>query len=98
MGTTPEGKIKQKIKALLTRHKVYYFMPVGWQFGRQGIPDIICCIGGRMVAIEVKADGGKVSPAQEMEIARINKCGGLAFVAQGMEGIEKVEALLEGLT
>ena len=49
---------------------------------RSGIPDLICCINGRFVAIEIKRpDGkGKVSKLQEIEMDRIKKSDGIAVV------------------
>ena len=58
---TPEGKVKAKVKAVLDKRGVYYFMPRGTAFGRAGVPDIICCINGRFLAIECKANGNKPS-------------------------------------
>jgi penicillin-binding protein-related factor A (putative recombinase) len=52
-----------------------------------GIPDIIGCYKGRMIAIEVKAPKGKVSPYQEQFIRQINEAGGLAFVARDIDTV-----------
>ena len=53
----------------------------------KGLPDLIGCFGGRFLAIEVKRKNGKVSPEQEAMIARINRAGGLAFVARDLETV-----------
>ena len=53
----------------------------------KGLPDLIGCFGGRFLAIEVKRKSGKVSPEQEVMIARINRAGGLAFVARDLETV-----------
>lgn len=96
---TPEGKVKAKVKAVLDKRGVYYFMPRGTAFGRAGVPDIICCINGRFLAIECKANGNKPSALQEMEIASIKKAGGMAVVVNELDVANQVvEKLCEVLT
>jgi hypothetical protein len=89
MATTPEGKVKDKIKTLLKSYApdVYYFMPAMGSFGKSGVPDIIACIGGRFVAIEVKADRCKNPPTalQEKNLAEIRTAGGVALVIDGSD-------------
>ena len=66
--------------------------------GYPGVSDIIGCHQGRMIAIELKAPKGTVSPAQKEFIDRINEAGGLAFVARTLdeviEGLELQERFL----
>ena len=56
MAQTPEGKVKDKIKKILTAHKIYYAMPIGTGYGNSGVPDFLCCMKGKFLAIEAKAD------------------------------------------
>jgi len=51
MATTPEGKVKAKVKKLLDEMKVYYFCPATGGYGRSGIPDFICCYNGKFLSI-----------------------------------------------
>lgn len=61
-----------------------------------GTPDLIGVVSGRMVAVECKRPGGKLRPGQGETIDRINRRGGLAFVATSVEDV--VRALrAEGL-
>lgn len=47
-----------------------------------GVPDLLACINGRFVAIELKrSSGGVVSEIQKEQIRRIKNSGGVAFVA-----------------
>ncbi len=55
--------------------------------GTPGISDIIGCYRGRMIAIELKAPKGTLSPAQEEFIRQINEAGGLAFVARSIDDV-----------
>jgi Holliday junction resolvase len=77
---TPEAKVKAAIRKVLDAEGVYYFMPAANGFGRAGIPDIICCVRGFFLAIEVKAGKGKTTALQDREIAAINDQGGQAMV------------------
>jgi len=59
----------------------------GWQvkffankFTRAGVPDILACIDGYFVAIEVKADNGSPTDLQLWTVDQIRKAGGFAFV------------------
>lgn len=80
MAQTPEGKVKAAVRKALVEEGVYYFSPAANGFGRAGIPDIICCVQGFFLAIELKAGKGKTTALQDREIAAINSNGGIAFV------------------
>ena len=58
----------------------YYFFPVTGGFGRSGVPDIICCIDGKFVALECKAGKNTTTALQDREIDLIRKNKGLALV------------------
>lgn len=47
-----------------------------------GAPDIICCVGGLFVAIELKCPPVKQSQHQKNEEARVGKAGGKYAVAE----------------
>lgn len=80
MASTPEKKVKDKVVKILKQHGVYYFFPATYGMGRSGVPDIICCIKGKFLAIECKANGNKPTALQEREINLIHQAGGLAIV------------------
>lgn len=81
MAATPEKKVKAKIVDILKREGVYYFFPATHGFGRSGVPDIICCVNGFFLAIEVKANGNKPTLLQIREIESIRSHNGVAVVA-----------------
>ena len=93
MTTTPEGRVKAKVKALLKKHNIYHFMPATGGYGRSGVPDIIACMRGRFLAIECKAGAGKLTPLQSRELALIEEAGGLAYVINE-DSIESLEIAL----
>jgi Holliday junction resolvase len=80
MAQTPEKKVKTAVSRLLVEMGIYYFMPAANGFGRAGIPDIICCFGGRFIAIECKAGKGTTTALQDRELAAIRTAGGMAMV------------------
>ena len=80
MAQTPEGAVKAAVRKVLAAEGVYYFSPAANGFGRAGIPDIICCVQGFFLAIEIKAGKGETTALQDREIAAINSNGGIAFV------------------
>lgn len=80
MALTPEAKVKRGVAKILDRFNVYYFFPPANGYGRQGIPDIICCIHGHFLAIECKAGKGTTTVLQEREIAKIKQHGGTVMV------------------
>ena len=82
MPNTPEGKVKNKIKALLQTHRCYYFMPVQNGYGASSL-DFICCAGGQYFAIEAKAKGGKLSERQKLTIEEMKHAGATVFVIDG---------------
>lgn len=77
---TPEGKVKAAVIAILKKEDVWYFIPVSNGMGQSGIPDIICCVSGRFLAIECKAGKNKPTALQTMQIERIRHAGGAAAV------------------
>ena len=64
----------------------------GGGFQKSGIPDIIACINGFMVAVEVKASNGKPSELQKLNTARINAANGIAVILypEGFEDFKKL--------
>ena len=90
MAATPESKVKAKIKAILKEHGVYYAMPIGTGYGNAGVPDFLCCVNGRFLAIEAKANGGKTTALQDKNLRDIGLAGGITFVLNE----DNIEALL----
>jgi Holliday junction resolvase len=97
---TPEGAVKTGAKRLLVDEGVYYFMPPGTGYGRAGIPDIVCCVRGRFLAIECKAGKGKTTALQDRELLHIVEAGGYAVVLRedGLDGLRELIQQLKELT
>ena len=80
MAQTPEGKVKAAVTTILKKEGVWYFIPVSNGMGQSGIPDIICCVSGRFLAIECKAGKNKPTALQAKQIEDIRHAGGAAAV------------------
>lgn len=94
---TPEGKVKVAVVKLLRQYNVYYFFPPANGYGRSGIPDIVCCVKGKFVAIECKAGTNTTTALQDREIKKIQTAEGHAMVVNE-ENIELLEWVLKELT
>ena len=93
MAMTPEARVKAKVVKLLKAAGVYYFYASTHGFGRSGVPDLVCCMGGRFIGIECKAGKNKPTPLQEKEMAAIRDAGGTTLVVNE-ENINDVEELI----
>ena len=80
MAATPESRVKAKIRAILKEHNVYYAMPIGTGYGNSGVPDFLCCVNGKFVAIEAKAGKGVATALQLKNLSEINKAGGYTCI------------------
>ena len=81
-----EKQVENQIKKWLEQNNYWYFKVHGGPFQKTGVPDIIACMNGRFVAIEVKrSDGGIVSELQKAQIQKIKDSGGVAGVASSIE-------------
>lgn len=94
MALTPEAKVKAKVVKLLRQYNAYYFFPSANGYGRSGIPDIVCCVNGKFVAIECKAGGNKPTELQISEINAIRRAKGTAAVINE-DNIDLVEQILK---
>lgn len=57
----------------------------------RGTPDIIGFLSdGKFLGIEVKKPGGTVSPEQLLFIEKVNKAGGVCFIAYSLDDVVKI--------
>ena len=55
-----------------------------------GTPDILACLRGKFIAIEVKDTGKKATPLQKAQIRRIIKAGGIAFETDNLDKAKRI--------
>jgi hypothetical protein len=96
---TPESKVKAKIRAWLKARGIWYCTPIGTGFGNNGVPDFLCCTGGRFIAIEAKAPGkrGSTTALQRDQLAAITASGGLAVVIDDPDQLEEIEYAIQNI-
>jgi len=63
----------------------FVFKTHGGMYGTAGLPDIICCVGGRFVGSEVKTPDGKLSALQ-----KINAAGGTAVKVESVDAVKEI--------
>lgn len=85
---------RKAIKYLKSLPNTWFFKVFGGGFQRSGIPDLICCINGVFVAIELKGDNGKPTELQKMNIKKINEAGGIGIILYP-SGFEEFKKLIE---
>lgn len=94
MATTPEGKVKRKVSALLkSMPRVYYDMPVPGGFGGVTL-DYVACANGRYFAVETKAPGKAPTARQVATMAQMRRAGAIVFVISDDAGVERLEKWL----
>lgn len=90
-----ESEIVRQIKEYLKTVKgCFFWKEHGGQFGVAGLPDIILCLNGRFIALEVKTEKGKVSVLQEITLKKIRNAGGIAEVVRSVDEARAVIAKL----
>lgn len=95
MATTPEGKVKARLKKALKDRDIYYTMPFTAGYGASGVPDVLICHKGRFIGIECKANGNKPTVLQGAHIHKINESGGIARVVDENNIDETIKELFD---
>lgn len=86
----PEKKVETDIKKYLDYIGAYHVKIHGSAFMPAGTPDILACVKGVFVGIEVKKPkGGVVSDLQKFKLAQIEKAGGIGIVANSVLSVQE---------
>jgi len=77
-----EKQFEDKIKKFLKSYpeNIWFYKHWAGAYSQSGIPDIIACINGHFVGIEVKAEDGHPSPLQIRNIDLIQRSKGYAYI------------------
>lgn len=75
-----EKLYENKIKKFLESEDAWFVKFFANRMTKEGIPDILACVNGYFVGIEVKAQTGRPSELQIYHCEKIRKAGGFAFV------------------
>lgn len=89
----PESRLVNQIKSTLKmRHGGFWIKVHGGMYQQNGIPDLLGCVRGHYVALEVKVPerADRVTKLQEQTIREIEDAGGVARVVTSIEEAEQV--------
>ena len=89
-----EKNYENKIKKFLKEKNIWFVKYFANAFTKSGIPDILACVNGKFVAIEVKAENGKPSELQLYHKKKIEESGGKAYILYPND-FEKFKADIE---
>jgi len=78
---------KNQSVGIFDRNKGVFRRPMN-RYHIKGSSDILGCVDGRFIAIEVKGAKGRLSLHQKEFLNNINEKGGLAFVARSINDVK----------
>lgn len=94
----PEARLVKRIQTYLAEQGARPFKIHGDDsYQEAGIPDLLVCLRGRFVGLEVKLPGKEntVSPLQEKVLREIKAAGGVAEIVTSVEQVRTILAKLE---
>jgi len=83
----PETRLRKKIQeALQKKYPEALFLKIhGGPMQNVGIPDLLCCVKGMFIGLEIKRPGKKPTPAQAIMFNTIRQAGGWADYATSVD-------------
>ena len=91
-----EKNFENRIKKYLEKNECWFVKFFANAYTSSGIPDILCCINGRFVGIEVKQEKGRPSMLQLVHLTNIKKAGGIGVLAYP-SGYDELKKLIDNL-
>ena len=88
--TLSHTSLQKQVIEYLELNGAWILNVAGGAFQRPGIPDLLACMSGRLLAIEVKTGTGVPTLLQTIEIASMRQAGALALVCRRVEELEDV--------
>jgi hypothetical protein len=93
MAKQPETIFKERaMRDLKKKFKNIWFVKTQMVVKR-GIPDLLICLNGWFIAIELKCDGEVPTPLQEWNLQHIAHAGGMAFVVDPSGWLDLLDVL-----
>jgi hypothetical protein len=92
-GVYAAGTPKNKMEAVETG---WFFKVWGGGYQKAGIPDLLMCVNGFFISVELKAAQGTASKLQKLNTARINKAGGIGIILYP-DGFEEFKKIMKGV-
>lgn len=76
-----EKRFENAVKDLLKSYGCWFLKYWGGgEFTKAGVPDILACVNGKFLGIEVKAPNGKPSELQLYNLRKIDEAGGYGIL------------------
>ena len=91
-----EKIFENKIKRYLTEQGIWFVKFFGNGFTKAGICDLLCCVNGHFLGIEVKAENGRPSELQLHHIEKIKQSGGYAVIVKPSQ-FDELKKLIQEL-
>ena len=88
----PKKSPLEKVVEARLRDRIKAAGGVSWKFvspNNRGVSDRVALINGRTIYIEVKRDGGKMSPLQKTFMQKVLDNGGEFALVEGMSGVDE---------
>lgn len=92
-----EKTFENKVKRFLESSGAWFVKFFANSYTKSGIPDILACVNGYFVGIEVKAQNGRPSELQLHNVKKIREAGGFAIVLYP-SGFEKFKQFIVDLS
>ena len=97
-----EQAVQDAVEDYLRSKGCYFYRAMGNAMAAKGTPDLLCCIDGRFVAMELKREHNGaygVTKPQEIRMRQIRKAGGLAYAVASVDDAAIIyRSLTEGIT
>lgn len=100
MPQKPESRLKQDVLHALKQLNRVWVVKIQ-QVAIRGTPDLLLCVNGTFVAIELKSRTGKLDQLQKYNLGQIRKAGGVSLVLDPDnfdECLDIIEAISLGYT
>jgi Holliday junction resolvase len=91
-----EQQTQKKILDYLIKIDAYTFKVQ--TANRAGVADIVACINGSYLALEVKTPSGVVSAMQQVHIDLVVKAGGSAYIVRSFEEAKQIIDYMADIT
>jgi len=92
----PEKTFENKIKKYIEDHDGWQVKFFANKMTKKGVPDILACVNGYFIGIEVKSDHGEPSELQMYRCKQIRDAHGFAYVVYP-SGFEKLKSIIDDL-
>lgn len=91
-----EKNFEVRVKRLLNDRGAWVLKTWSGGYQRAGVPDLLVCYKGRFLGIELKAERGRVSSLQQVELKHIRDSGGIGIILRPSHLLD-FETLLDSI-